>query len=55
MYPQTDLAIASMIVAARVRHAELERDMRAARAARPRIRFSLRAAFGRRPVAGVVR
>jgi hypothetical protein len=53
MYPQTDLAIASMIVAERVRHAQLQRAW--ARPARPRIRFSLRAVFGRRPVAGAVR
>jgi hypothetical protein len=53
MYPQTDLAIASMIVADRVRQAELRRAF--ARPARPRIRFSLRAVFGRRAVAGAVR
>jgi hypothetical protein len=53
MYPQTDLAIASMIVADRVREAELRRAW--SRPARPRLRFSLRAPFGRRPVAGAVR
>ena len=53
MYPQTDLAIASMIVAERVRHAELQRAW--ARPARRRIRFSLRAPFGHRPVAGAAR
>jgi hypothetical protein len=53
MYPQTDLTIASMIVADRVRQAELQRAF--TRRARPRIRFSLRTAFGRRPVAGAVR
>jgi hypothetical protein len=53
MYPQTDLAIASLIVADRVREAQIRRAF--ARPARPRIRLSLRATFGRRAVAGAAR
>jgi hypothetical protein len=53
MYPQTGLAIASVIVADRVPEAELRRAF--APPARPRIRFSLRTAFGRRTVAGAAR
>ena len=55
MYPQTDLAIASQIIAQRVRHAELQRDMRVARSKRPLFRPSLRSALGRRAVAGAAR
>jgi hypothetical protein len=55
MYPQTDLVFASQIVAQRARHAELQRDMRAARSKRRRFRFSRRSTLARRPVVGVVR
>ena len=55
MYPHTDLTFASHIIAARIRHAELQRDMRVARANRLRFRLSLPGAFGRRKVAGAVR
>jgi hypothetical protein len=55
MHPQTDLAIASQLIVERMRHAEQMRAVRAGRPDRPRFRFSLRTALGRRPVAGAVR
>ncbi len=53
MHPQTDLAIASQLIVERMRHAEQMRAVRAGRPERPRFRFSLRTAFGRRPGLGI--
>jgi hypothetical protein len=55
MHPQIDHAVAGVMIAEQMRRAEQHRAASAVRPARQRIRFSLRAAFGRRAVAGAAR